>query len=438
MVRSYNVLVVDSSRTDLNITSEVIAKAGHVPIPCNGVGKAIDYLNGNYKNIAMIISDMTQKGSGIESYKLINARNHIDPTLPFYLYAGNPGGETIQFMTSSLFLNGYIKKPDERSIDFLIRNVLTENVRIKKPVAFFKFGGSADDFDIEQPPPARLETLNELYYLQQKQQVILTVGAGKIGDIEKTLYKKYASISKDFKEKFPYIMSRYVLPGNIATNMYILGTDRAIYIPFFELISKDVNLERLFDTDSIIILGAAPRHLSISRPEAANPENREYPNIPLQDSDAQTMLLAEYVGAKRVILIKRTDGIYLFDPYRGFLEGPEKWRETQKENRRIEQISCDELINGRLNGGDAVSREGAFDGMGEHLMETSALKLFKASQVIDEITVVHVYPQEMYVNGTHVVTGSKMPDTGKRLRRRMFNEAIGKSENTLNLSRITK
>ena len=66
----------------------------------------------------------------------------------------------------------------------------------------------------------------------------------------------------------------------------------------------DINQEN--SAKNLILMAIVPHHI-LARDR-----------IPLQDSDTHPIALAEFFGAERVVLVKRTDGIYDFDPYRGF------------------------------------------------------------------------------------------------------------------------
>jgi len=143
--------------------------------------------------------------------------------------------------------------------------------------------------------------------------------------------------------------------------------------------------------------------------------------IPLQDSDTHTIALAEFCQAGRVVLVKRTDGIYDYDPYRGFVLDTktyrcadwDSWAEAQENNRRHGAVTIDEML------GDGISRIGTgVDGMPDgslgHLMEDSALRYMRDKcQHVKEIVVVHIAPKEMHYQigenrYRHVVTGEEV------------------------------
>ena len=142
--------------------------------------------------------------------------------------------------------------------------------------------------------------------------------------------------------------------------------------------------------------------------------------IPLADSDTHTIAIAELYGAERVILVKRTDGIYDYDPYRGFTLDPitgecadiERWREAQQNNRRHGVVTIDQLLSTKISR-EGTGVNGLADGSTGHLMEDSALRYFQECEHVKEVVVVHVAPEEMYfcVKGNeyeHIVTGERL------------------------------
>ena len=140
--------------------------------------------------------------------------------------------------------------------------------------------------------------------------------------------------------------------------------------------------------------------------------------IPLQDSDTHTIALAEFYGAERIVLIKRTDGIYDFDPYRGFVLDQlthrcadiEKWKEAQRGNKRHTVVTIEDLLNDKLSR-EGTGIDGKRDGSAGHLMEDSALRyMLERCRYVKEIVVAHIAPEELHypIGGEkyrHVITG---------------------------------
>ncbi len=130
--------------------------------------------------------------------------------------------------------------------------------------------------------------------------------------------------------------------------------------------------------------------------------------IPLEDSDTQLLAAAEFYGAQRVVFIKRTDGVYAFDPRRGYAENPfnrsvcshpRYWKKVQQQNKRHPVVTVDELLAGSIISREGTDeRRGIPDGSQGHIIEDSALHYFKDHcKHVREILVVNIAPQELYV-----------------------------------------
>ncbi len=242
--------------------------------------------------------------------------------------------------------------------------------------------------------------------IREVQRILVTAGAGQHGDVEKDLreahiahermHKRYPqAIAEALQENLSYLKALFGDAGKLLT------TETFYYIG------------RTLTRRQIPLIGTAP-HYILARD-----------SIPLQDSDTHTIALAEFYGAQRVVLVKRTDGIYDFDPYRGFVLDPRQkacadmnaWTVAQRSNRQRNTVTVEEMLS------KSISREGTgfYDGKPDsstgHLLEDSALAYFAACQHVREILVTHIAPEEMYVplnegNDTlalpHVVTGEKL------------------------------
>lgn len=286
------------------------------------------------------------------------------------------------------------------------------------PAAVFKIGGSALDFDRQVKGSRSLgecvEKLVELFRRRapiegQKKRtrphrIICTVGAGQLGDVVKDYYRKY----NDFEGAttfYPQLISE-ALSTNLRMLHGLFGSDNSSLINTgaFYFISKDSASKK------VPLIGMAPHYVMVRD------------GIPMQDSDTHTIAIAEFYGIENVILIKRTDGIYRFDPMRGFRADPETgqcmnyaaWKEAQAANQRLGEVSLNNLFSSGISyeGTDAFGRA---DGTSGHLMEKSALKYMAGCNHVKRILVVHISPGEMYAplkDGSeleHIVTGERMP-----------------------------
>jgi hypothetical protein len=134
--------------------------------------------------------------------------------------------------------------------------------------------------------------------------------------------------------------------------------------------------------------------------------------IPLKDSDTQGIAIAEDVQAERVILLKRTDGVYSWDPHRGGFTGDiKKWGEQQRGNKMHREVRASEILEGIITN-EGTTLKGDPDGDYEHLMERTGLEYFLNCKRVKEIAIVPIAPQEMYVEigGTfrHIVSGDSL------------------------------
>ncbi len=237
----------------------------------------------------------------------------------------------------------------------------------------------------------------------QERNMILTVGAGPAGDIAKFNKNKYSDTLL-FQKHFPEDMIS-ALEHNLTVLDMLFPKDT---ISRYEYGYEFYNVTQENSVKEITLMAIAPHHILV----------RDH--IPLQDSDTHTIALAEFFGAERVVLVKRTDGIYNFDPYRGRPFAKDKmnyfdllkWKITQRSNRRHDIVSVDDMLSGNFSR-EGTGMDGKADGSQGHLMEDSALEYFKYCNNVREICVVHIAPEEMHYhaggnNYRHAITGEKI------------------------------
>lgn len=262
-----------------------------------------------------------------------------------------------------------------------------------------KIGGSSYDFDRQNKASHNLQIICDALIEEHKRKeckrIIATVGAGQYGDVAKDFRNKYEHNPR-VRDHFPKAMAD-ALESNLH-NIRPLFRDAASITPtgaFYYVDDRSVKKD-------IQLMGTAPHYILAGD------------NIPLQDSDTHTVALAEFYGAERVVLFKRTDGIYNHDPYRGFDFGKNNeetwrhWKSAQKKNQRHATISIDRLLDG------SISRIGT-DNRSGHLMEDSALRYMKEYCLhLKEVVAVHIAPEEMFrqVDGynryEHIITGHQV------------------------------
>lgn len=248
-----------------------------------------------------------------------------------------------------------------------------------------KIGGSAIDYTIERQSARLYYVLNNLAKLQENYQLILTVGGGKRADITKMEYKLFGKLCDSVRDGF--IAQFY---EDLKTNMNLvsglIGKDK-VYCVYRD---NTESIDKLLNNDKILLFSALPDDMNSEGLSAAY-------------SDAHTIRIANIFKVKKLALLKRTDCIYIFDPYKGYDKGTDKWKQIQNNNKQFKVLSVDDFFKG-----NAISRIGAFDGDGNHLFDDLGLVYFKNSD-IESIDVIHISPYELFIDGSHVVTKQPKP-----------------------------
>lgn len=276
-----------------------------------------------------------------------------------------------------------------------------------------KIGGSSYDFDRQVKDNFNFEhicrTLSRIHdergntrKTRRVNRMIVTVGAGQHGDIIKEHTAKYHH-NGSVNANYPKAMAN-ALQSNLENLKPLFGEKAAlINTGAFYYIGKHSTSKR------IPLIGTAPHYVMVRD------------NIPLQDSDTHTIALADFYGAERVVLIKRTDGIYNFDPYREFILDPVtgkcashgEWKFEQEGNKRYETVNINEMLSGKEFSREGTAVDGKADGSTGHLMEDSALAYMQKCNNVKEVVVVHIAPEEMYYKKDgqykHIVTGETKP-----------------------------
>lgn len=369
-----------------------------------------------YSLVIFNVSDLKKIRESTLEQKVSEIREG-DPFVPHLLY----GPDMSHALISSVARGGYssvtgitnfyvANNPEDlsKTIDLVfMRPLYLPNTTI------IKISGSSFDFD-RQTPHYNLDYLCKILVAlmkeglgssgttDRKRRIILTTGACPFGDVSKDFFKKYENCGS-FYRPFSIQMLRNSY-SNLNMLMPHLGEETAFLVPmgFFYYITTESSIGR------IPLINMAP-HYIMARD-----------GIPLQDSDTHTIALAEFYGTERVVLIKRTDGIYDFDPYRGFILDPIKvgcsdlygWIENQNGNRRHDVVTVDQMLKGGISR-EGTGVDGRADGSVGHLMEDSALEYFRKCQHVKEIVLVHIAPEEMHYQigdnrYKHVVTGEEV------------------------------
>ena len=278
-----------------------------------------------------------------------------------------------------------------------------------------KMGGSAFDYDRQYKTSLNLEYACQILEKIHKERVgsiksgnrkvnriIGMVGSGQYGEIPKDNLRKYGHNYR-VVERYPQSMAE-AIQANLKSVSLHFGDDAVAVLStgaFYYIGDSSTS-------QSIPLIGTAPHYVMVRD------------QIPLQDSDTGAIAEAEFHCAERVVVIKRTDGVYDFDPYRGFILDFSKercadllrWQESQKGNKRHSVVTVDQLLKGGISR-EGTGLYGVADGSSGHLMEDSALRYMKGCQYVKEVLIVHIAPEEMhYQIGNneyrHVVTGDKI------------------------------
>ncbi len=333
--------------------------------------------------------------------------------------------------------------------------------------AVLKSGGSGDDYQrfVSRNPNLRepgimdyCAILIDLYTQKGKgaspPTILITFGAGQAGEVIKDWARAGIKYEHDIPERASFFRSRTykALDDSNIGKLYPQQIFRALDLnlnkafSFFgshyaKVIPPDApHIAQRMDSTNYIHLALVPPHYIMVRDE-----------IPLQDSDTHTIAWADALGVN-VILIKDTDGVYQFDPLRGFVGDPQTlgckdyraWKEAQNGNRLIERISAQEILDGKISR-EGTREDGTSDGAFDHLIEPSAAAYFANARYVQTISIVPIDPLRFYVpryklkdpkekradnvlddlQRVHIITGEPCESLDKKeLRRRCLIDAL--------------
>ncbi len=360
------------------------------------------------------------KASQIEGnvMKIAQVRRH-DPFVPQIIIGGTDNIKySVLMQATRAGVLDYATTIDEFAETYANKIFMIQEKALPPPIAVVKIGGSSFDFDRQVVGSNALgecvQSLTELFRSRwhipgeklkrtRPHRIICTAGAGQVGDVVKDYNRKYGSV-ESAANFYPQLIAE-ALSTNLRMLHGLFGSDNSSLINTgaFYFITKN-------STSQKIPLIGMPPHYVMVRDE-----------IPLQDSDTHTIAIAEFYGIENVILIKRTDGIYKFDPMRGFRPDPETglctnyaaWREAQAINERFGEVRLEDLLGGKISR-EGTDVSGRADGTSGHIIEDSALEYMAKCSSVKRIMVLHISPREMYVplSGSneleHAVIGEKV------------------------------
>jgi len=281
-------------------------------------------------------------------------------------------------------------------------------------LTLIKIGGSGFDFDRQNKQELNLEHICQILSgihqergttrkTRKVNRIIVTAGAGQYGEIVKDQMAKYGHI-EEVKNRYPQTMAEALQANLKFIQPYFGGRATLLTTGAFYHIDKNST------SRSIPLIGTAPHYIMVKD------------QISLGDSDTHTIALAEFYGASRVILIKRTDGIYNFDPYRGFIfDGARndcadlsKWLKTQQDNNNARRsiVTINDLLDEKISR-EGTGIDGRADGSTGHIIEDSALRYMSGCSHVKEVLVVHISPGELFYpignsRYKHVITGDEV------------------------------
>lgn len=226
------------------------------------------------------------------------------------------------------------------------------------------------------------------------QRILITVGGGPPADFYKALFRLYSKTHPALVEGHPKVIAN-VLQNNLQALSHLLNPDQLTGHGGAELLTSGAyyRINETSTSQVIPLIAIAPHWYMVKQ------------GIPLTDSDTQTFALANLFGAKRVVMLKCTDGIYDFDPRRGFKEShkppygcadPDAYRDHQRHNKRHAVVDVNALLNGSIQR-EGTNPLGQADGTYDHLAETSSLKYFRDDCThLEEIAIANIAPSDFY------------------------------------------
>jgi len=359
-----------------------------------------------YESHQMLLSDGSPKDGSAGNISKVRKQDSFLPQM----IAGK--GTTIPLAGQYSRAGALHIAPESDDVRHEIKQIFRRS-EVLPDLTVVKIGGSAFDFD-DSPGGPNLEnvcnTFSQIHAekrgttkKREMKRILVTVGAGRYGDVDKTWLRNHGHLDR-VQSQYPPSIAISLEKNTEQLKTLFGGVAALITSGAFYYIGKNLTGGR------IPLIGIAP-HYIMARD-----------GIPLQDSDTHTVALAEFYGAERVVIVKRTDGIYDFDPYKGrplnvnlSQDNPEneeliyKWMQAQKNNKRYGEVTVRDMLNGNISR-IGTNLEGDFDGSTGHLMEDSALEYFTRCKHVKEILIVHIAPEEMHypIGGNeykHIVTG---------------------------------
>jgi len=355
---------------------------------------------------------------------------NIDPFLPQLIYGTEINMDNLE---KSMRRGVRYYAGDIQKLRHTLSEIFYEPEEPLRNLAVVKTGGSAIEFREQHPKSQnlryvtdellRVKKMPSPYKGKPRQQIIITVGAGQIGNE----VKGHMSTFPEAQKHLPRLIAE-ALDMNLRLVHSLMDESSSLFLQ-----SEDFYFVHKDNARKTILMPIAP-HYILARDQ-----------IPLQDSDTSTLAMAELYGTPEtyVIIIKRTDGVYDFDPnLGGFTTDYKRWLTHQERNKRHSVVTVDDLLSGKISR-RGTDKKGDPDDNYEHLIENSALEYYANCRNIKEILVVHIAPEELYLHirenrYIHVPTGELVTIDPEKGFKGLLEERVRDAFRGVALSRIVK
>lgn len=235
---------------------------------------------------------------------------------------------------------------------------------LELPAVIFKFGGSA--WRQEHYEQLIEDRVRQILDLQRKYPVILTTGGGQTQALSKDMYTRLGITNEAYRKNAGRALASQ------AQALADLFGDRGVYVEPDGLHYITAGMLK----DKVVVVSAiGPEYLDFLEIEEKGTK-RHINSIPLDQSDAHTMVVAHYLGQRGVVFAKMTGGVYLVDPnvtkdhgvVYDFLQDRLR-RRGHDTNRQLQEVKATDILE------DKVSRLGS-DNRDEHLAEDLGLRVY--------------------------------------------------------------
>ena len=370
--RKFKILFADDDPILLGELTPALEAWGYEVDPVSNVEEAKSKLE-NSAQYDCFLADL-QIPNAKDGFGMIAHSKRVDEFLPVVVLSGSmiPHDSAKAIKIGATY---FIPKSDLGELQTNLGKLMSPQLDVGE-IYVVKFGGSSLDFDRTKRRENIEQVVAEIKRQHQElgRLFIITPGAGQYGLVAKDWYAHHGHIAAVELHHGKRIKQCLEMNGEDICDLF---NGAAEYVPFH----KTYKVDAAYLEKTIPIIPLAPRHIC-----------RMY-DIPLEDSDTHTLAIAQFWGAYRIVLLKRTDGIYTFDPYRGAEISDEEWTRQQEENDRFDIVTPQQLLG--------IDREAYDVECGRvtpgHLMEDSSLYyMADHANRVGEICLSHIAPRELF------------------------------------------